>query len=368
MSRMQDETRRLRTSPEALQQCLDRLDQDPASGELRSLRRSDRYPYRVGTLAVELSQSGSAWVRYEVPSRNLSREGASFLLGHFVYLGTRCRIHLVDRQHQARAVAARVVRCRYLEGSGTLHEVGVKFERPIDVALFACDAARPRFMVVDDDPGTATLVEQWLGRERVEVTRVREGPQALQAAASGRYELILLEVGASEPSGIETARELRRQGFACPIVMTSAADDDTWRGECLAAGADEFLPKPLSLEGLLHAIKALYGSPHFSSVVEDGSSDERVRTFVSELPGKVAQLWRAFGNSDYADLATQVQTLKDEGQTCGFQPITDGAAELERAIGGLQEPNDVGFRLSALTRQCLSARMTPPNQCSLSAD
>jgi CheY-like chemotaxis protein len=86
------------------------------------------------------------------------------------------------------------------------------------------------------------------------VDRVQTGPQAVEAARTNAYDLILLDLRMPGLGGIEAARILRREGVATPIAALTADALEDSRRACFQAGMDDFLSKPLdpdALRGLL---------------------------------------------------------------------------------------------------------------------
>ena len=81
--------------------------------------QAERYPYRTYS-AIELARNGAAAGVQTIASRNVSRGGIAFLAGQFIYQGTACRVALVPPHGRAEVVPGRVVRCRYVIGSGSL--------------------------------------------------------------------------------------------------------------------------------------------------------------------------------------------------------------------------------------------------------
>ena len=101
------------------------------------------------------------------------------------------------------------------------------------------------------------------GREGCTVDRVQTGPQALEAARAGGYDLILLDLRMPGMDGVQAARAMRKAGVSTPIAaLTADAFEDT-RQACLAAGMDEFLTKPLDA-GALRAVLARRAGPGFT--------------------------------------------------------------------------------------------------------
>ena len=112
-----------------------------------------------------------------------------------------------------------------------------------------------RVLLAEDNPINALLARTLLEREGCKVDRVADGEQAVAAASSGVYDLILMDLRMPGLSGVEAARTLRAKGVAAPIAALTADAFDEDRRACLAAGMDDFLVKPLTQEALRDALK-----------------------------------------------------------------------------------------------------------------
>ncbi len=98
-------------------------------------RELERFRYTVPEgLDVVFEHPGGTNVKVTVASRDIAACGLSVLHGGFVYPQTRCTVRLKARDGEFVLVSGRVVRCRCI--SGRVHEVGVKFDENIEVALF----------------------------------------------------------------------------------------------------------------------------------------------------------------------------------------------------------------------------------------
>lgn len=353
-----DFTRRLRQNSETVQHVLDRLDEHTALRNAVNGRGSDRHQFRTSMMVVELAQPGTGWLRYEVAPRNLSQGGVAFVLGHFVYAGTSCRVHLVDRQKREHVIRGEVVRCRYLEDSGTLHEVGVRFSEQINVGVFNRNATRLRFLMVDDNPATQRLVAHLLKALGVELTSLGDSRQALEAAATDNFDLVLLDMELPRGRGFDIARELRRQGFRRPIVGLTTLTDSEFGAKCLEAGCSVHVPKPISADTLSELVESLKEEPLVSLLADDPEMVPLIDAFVLELPARASRLENTFGQRDYETLTRLVRLLRGEGEAYGFQPIAEAATRLDEAITSRLKENLILARLDELIRICLSASPT----------
>ena len=353
-----DPARRLRQNPETVQHVLDRLDEGAAPRCTANARESDRHQYRTRLMVVELGQHGTGWVRYEVAPRNLSQSGVAFLLGHFVYPQTPCRVQLVDRQKRKHVIRGEVVRCRYLEDSATLHEVGVQFAEQISVGVFSGNATRLRILMVDDDPAIRRLVGHLLKSLGVELTSLDDGRQAVETATADDFDLVLLDMELPECDGFEIARELRHRGFRRPIVAVTALRGEEVRGKCLEAGCSSYVAKPITPDALTDLVESLRVEPLVSLLADDPETAPLIDTFVMELPERVSRLENSFGQRDYETLTRLIRMLKSEGGAYGFQPIAEAAERVEDAIKGEYGDGTILERLDELIRTCLSASPT----------
>ncbi|HKR88381.1 MAG TPA: response regulator, partial [Phenylobacterium sp.] len=121
---------------------------------------------------------------------------------------------------------------------------------PDDERIAIAAAPGARVLLVEDNPVNALLARALLTREGCEVDHARAGEEALAAVKVGAYDIILMDMRMPGLSGEQTARLLRAQGVATPIIALTANVFDDDRAACLAAGMDDFLVKPLLPEAL----------------------------------------------------------------------------------------------------------------------
>ncbi len=114
-----------------------------------------------------------------------------------------------------------------------------------------------RVLVVEDDPGVAGFLLRGLRDEGAEVEHAADGRSGLRAAASARFDVVVLDVMLPALDGFAVLRELRRLGCATPVLVLTARDsvDDRVRG--LDAGGDDYLVKPFAFAELLARLRAL---------------------------------------------------------------------------------------------------------------
>ena len=113
-----------------------------------------------------------------------------------------------------------------------------------------------RILLVDDDVELCELLKEYLSTEGYDVTAVHDGRSGVDAALSGNYALVLLDVTLPALNGFEVLREIRKE-TQLPVLMLTARGDDVDRIVGLEIGADDYLPKPYHSRELVARIKAI---------------------------------------------------------------------------------------------------------------
>jgi EAL domain-containing protein (putative c-di-GMP-specific phosphodiesterase class I)/PleD family two-component response regulator len=112
-------------------------------------------------------------------------------------------------------------------------------------------------LVADDDPGQRLLMEQALRQAEFSVVAVADGAAAVAEAIGGTHAIIFLDVVMPGRTGHEACREIRAAlGGRCPpiIIVTSQEADDAI-AEGFAAGATDYLIKPVNWTLLRHRVR-----------------------------------------------------------------------------------------------------------------
>lgn len=114
-----------------------------------------------------------------------------------------------------------------------------------------------RVLVVDDDPAVRDALDRALRINGYEVTLSNDGVDALNQLNRDEPDVVVLDVMMPKMDGLEVCRRMRARGNATPVLMLTAQSEVSQRVEGLDAGADDYLPKPFSLEELLARLRAL---------------------------------------------------------------------------------------------------------------
>jgi len=114
-----------------------------------------------------------------------------------------------------------------------------------------------RVLVAEDSDINAKVITVYLSQAQHQVTRVRNGQEALTALQNNHYDLVLMDMRMPEMNGLEATRTWRAQEQGrqhIPIIALTANATTEDKQQCLAAGMDVFLSKPVSKDQLFELL------------------------------------------------------------------------------------------------------------------
>jgi DNA-binding response OmpR family regulator len=114
-----------------------------------------------------------------------------------------------------------------------------------------------KILIVEDQRRVGRFVEKALAEQNYLARVAGSCAAARDAMAESPYDVVVLDLGLPDGDGLELLREWRESGCTTPILILSARDavEDRIRG--LNLGADDYLPKPFSIDELVARIRSL---------------------------------------------------------------------------------------------------------------
>ncbi len=114
-----------------------------------------------------------------------------------------------------------------------------------------------RILVVDDDPVNLRVIDMMLRRLGLETTLITNGYDALERAVTETWDVVFMDLRMPGIDGLETTRRIRRRlnGRPLRIVALTANAMEEDRAECLVAGMDDFITKPVQREELRNRLE-----------------------------------------------------------------------------------------------------------------
>jgi two-component system response regulator MprA len=149
------------------------------------------------------------------------------------------------------------------------------------MSTFSSDGAS--ILLAEDDRATRDAIKLALRLEGYNVNAVNDGMQALQALENNRPDVIVLDLMMPNVDGLTVCRRIRARHDHTPLLMLTARAELSDRVSGLDAGADDYLPKPFSLEELLARLRALlrrrtYDEPSSTITLGDLVINESARS------------------------------------------------------------------------------------------
>jgi diguanylate cyclase (GGDEF)-like protein/PAS domain S-box-containing protein len=153
-------------------------------------------------------------------------------------------------------------------------------------------AAKPVILVADDEPTTRYLTRVALEQAGFSVVEAGDGAAVLAACERSLPDLLLLDVEMPGIDGITVCKRLRERRDArhVPIVMATALDDFASIDAAFAAGATDFIPKPINWALLRHRVRYILRSSQAASDL--GKSEEKFRLITESSSDFIAMLDR----------------------------------------------------------------------------
>lgn len=119
------------------------------------------------------------------------------------------------------------------------------------------DRSVPRVLLIEDCPDLSQILPLHLKDAGYEVDLAANGRHGLQLARTGKYRLVILDLGLPEIDGLEICRMLRQAGLDVSVLMLTGRSSEIDRVLGLELGADDYLTKPFSIRELLARVKAI---------------------------------------------------------------------------------------------------------------
>ncbi len=121
---------------------------------------------------------------------------------------------------------------------------------------------RKRILLVEDHPDTSDLIRRELSFGGYDVLIAEDGLQGVGFAAHLLPDAIIMDMMLPKISGFEATKRIRENSktASIPILAVTAMTAPGDREKCLAAGCNDYLPKPFTHRELLQALKDLFQS------------------------------------------------------------------------------------------------------------
>jgi two-component system, sensor histidine kinase and response regulator len=238
-------------------------------------------------------------------------------------------------------------------------EVSVDPDLPVDASG---QMLQGKVLLVDDNASNRKIAMAILRKMGLEPEQVTNGKEAVAAASSTHYDLILMDVQMPTMSGLEATaaiRQLEGEARHVPIVALTANAMPEDREACLSAGMDDYLSKPVRRPRLREVVSRWLSEA--ARAADDDAQSQTVfrihhlhnnpnskhrgmfrllEDFLTKLDKRLVELLRLLEESDFRGLATCAQGIVRDARELG-------AARLSAVAGGLVDACETGDYESA---------------------
>jgi len=197
-----------------------------------------------------------------------------------------------------------------------------------------------RVLLAEDNPINQKVAARMLGRGGHTVHVVATGEEAIRALESDPYDLVLMDVQMPEMDGLEATRHIREDArlVDTPIIALTAHALQGDRDRCLAAGMNDYLPKPFDQDELLAKVEEWGETPYerFTPKVQPSGPEPTPQAGVLDMNALLATVDgdTQFAESLILDFVAYVQTQLEEMDTAATSGDTAALAALGHSIKG----------------------------------
>jgi CheY-like chemotaxis protein len=233
----------------------------------RALRRGYvRWPFRRETLELRIKHPGGTKSVIQVACRNISRNGLSVLHSTFIHPGTACTALVPQPKVGLLPMDGTIVRCDHR--SGIIHEVGVSFDREVDVRafithdpfgdFFSMERVEPqrlagRVVCIDGAAVEQRFIAHLLRESRVTLLPAETAREGM-AMAEAECDLLLCDLHLRDGTALEVIAALRAAGIKVPSIIMTSQKDAALRKALGELHVDAFLLKPPDASMLMRAL------------------------------------------------------------------------------------------------------------------
>jgi two-component system, sensor histidine kinase and response regulator len=217
-----------------------------------------------------------------------------------------------------------------------------------------------RVLLAEDNIVNQRLAMALLGRRDAAIVVANNGREAVDRWSEGPFDLILMDIQMPEMDGLEATRVIRSReqpDHRVPIVALTARAMTGDREECLAAGMDAYLSKPIRAAELMELIDRVTGCSHAQEIEAKaqaaGTFDvDKLRSIVSGDDALVAELIALFAAEAprYVDAICQAHAVRDrQGLRDAAHTLKGSANSITAiAVGSAAERIEIASRTAPL--------------------
>lgn len=115
----------------------------------------------------------------------------------------------------------------------------------------------PSVLIVDDTESIRFVLETGLSVGGWKVYSAATAMEALRQLAEGEFDLVIMDIGLPDMSGLDVVEALHKERPKLPVIMLSVQDDSDTKVRALVAGASDYITKPFRVEEILSTMELI---------------------------------------------------------------------------------------------------------------
>ncbi len=210
-------------------------------------------------------------------------------------------------------------------------------------------------LVAEDNASNQMLIKILLEKLGLTVTIVGDGEQAVQAAMSQPFDVILMDIQMPKMNGYEATQALRQQKIDLPIIALTANAMKGDSEKCLEAGCNGYMPKPVNKDLLYSTLAEHLGKDKTRRKSDSQTNPEQASNadndeilisslnnnpelkplldiFLEELPNIIKKIENAISESDNEKLRSISHQLRGASASAGFAALSEYVAKAETLL------------------------------------
>ncbi len=346
------------------------------SGRPSDLRRDFvRWPFHRDRVRIQIDQPGGTQLLLKLACRNLSRGGVSLFHNSFLHENMRCVLWLPHPKRAEVGVFGTLVRCKHR--GGMLHELGVRFDRPVDARefvsldadteLFSLERVNPEalsgsLLVVDPDEQDHRLFRHFLRATKIRLRVVSTQSEAL-AALREPTDLVFASLHLPDGSAVELISSVRAVGVRAPIVVITPDVSRKSRIEARAGACEGIIGKPLTCDRLLRAIAEFMGDAAARGtgsatpmLQEDDPASEMVPEFIGQLQRSAGEIRAAIERDDAAECERVCMMIVGAAPALGFSSMVPSVERALQMLAWTRSARESAVVLADVVSACERAK------------
>jgi len=217
-----------------------------------------------------------------------------------------------------------------------------------------------KVLLAEDSIENQQLISMYVRKTGADFVIAENGKIAVNHAMSDEFDLIFMDMQMPVMDGLEATQWLRQIGCDTPIVALTANALKQDRDRCIAAGANDYLTKPVDLtrfykvlEKYLKNGKSRTQTKTYisSEIANDPEFQILVRQFVNGLPDMVDSIKSAAKNLDWETVESLSHKLKGVGGNYGYPSLSKLADKINRQVKN-QIYEQIETLISRLENEC----------------